>query len=741
MQNKYAHIIIDISHEKVDRSYQYEIPPDLRDTIRVGMQVEVPFGNGNRTRSGYVIALSDEAAYDPVKIKQLLGVRDMGASIESRLLELAMWIRTHYGGTMIQALKTVLPIKEKVKHKEVREVWLKVSEEQTRELLMEAKAKKHQAKVRLLEALLTKDRLSYTDITRVLKVGAVVLQKFEAQGVIGITNATVYRKVGSVPSEIPQITSLTGEQEQVFQGICNEWEQGHPRTCLIHGITGSGKTHVYLALIEHILAQGKQAIVLIPEIALTYQTVLRFRQRFQDRVAVMHSRMSQGERFDSFEQARKGQIQVMIGPRSALFAPFPKLGLIIIDEEHEHTYKSEGTPRYHAREVAIARGEIEQAQVVLGSATPSVDAYYLARNGRYRLFHLGERYGQGQLAKVYTVDLREELKAGNTSILSRRLEEGIGSRLKEHKQVMLFLNRRGYAGFVSCRSCGYVAKCPHCDVALSLHSNGKLICHYCGHEIMNVTSCPECTSPYIGGFRAGTQQIEQIVKQRFPHARVLRMDMDTTQKKGAHEKILAQFASREADILIGTQMIVKGHDFPGVTLVGILAADLSLYADDYRCAERTFQLLVQAVGRAGRGESKGEAVIQTYHPEHYSIQGAAAQDYERFYQEEISFRMLMGYPPVSGMMAVMGSGEDEEQLRMAMEYLKKYIIRVNTAADLQIIGPAAAAVARILDRYRKVLYVKHEDNLVLIGIKDALERYIEVNSGFNHLYIQFDFNT
>jgi len=740
MKNKYADIIIDISHEKVDRSFQYEVPAEMQDKIRPGMQVKIPFGKADRTRSGYVVSLSDEASYDLVKIKKILAIPDMGVTIESRLIELASWIRINYGSTMIQALKTVLPIKEKAKHKEIRKVLLLASREEAQKLWQEAKVKKYAAKARLLEKLIESRELSYSEVTRQLKVAPAVLHKFEEQGVLCISSETIYRSPVKAAEIKANSAELTPQQQEVLAGICREWNTGQPRTCLIHGITGSGKTHIYIELIERVVTEGKQAIVLIPEIALTYQTVLRFYQRFGDKIAVINSRMSHGERSDSFEQARKGKIQVMIGPRSALFTPFPRLGLIIIDEEHEHTYKSEGTPRYHARETAIARGEIENARVVLGSATPSVDAYYRTQIGMYALFTLDERYGQGVLPRVYTVDLREELKAGNTSILSRKLEEAMEMRLRDKKQIMLFLNRRGYAGFVSCRSCGYVVKCPHCDVTLSLHNNGKMICHYCGYETKKVSRCPECDSPYIGGFRAGTQQIEEIVKQRFSQARVLRMDMDTTQKKEGHTKILSAFADHQADILIGTQMIVKGHDFPDVTLVGVLAADLSLYAEDYRAAERTFQLLVQAVGRAGRGSSGGEAIVQTYHPEHYSIEAAKTQDYKRFYEEEISFRMLLGYPPASQMMAVMASGEEEEQLALAMEFLKKYIIRVNRQSDLKIIGPADAAVAKVNDRYRKILYVKHNDYYILTNIKDALERYIKVNSGFSKLYIQFDFN-
>ena len=480
--------------------------------------------------------------------------------------------------------------------------------------------------------------------------------------------------------------------------------------------------------------------IFIPEIALTYQTVMRFYRRFGDRVSIMNSRLSAGERYDQMMRAKDGKVDVMIGPRSALFTPFPDLGLIVIDEEHEPTYKSEQTPRYHARETAVRRAQTEGAGVVLGSATPSMEAMYRARKGEYVLFEMKSRSGMQQLADVYTVDLREELKSGNRSILSRKLAELMRDRLEKKEQIMLFLNRRGYSGFLSCRECGHVIKCPHCNVSLSVHRDGKMRCHYCGYTRPKAGECPECRSRHIGEFRAGTQQIEDIVKETFPEARVLRMDMDTTRQKDAHEKILSAFANEEADILVGTQMIVKGHDFPNVTLVGVLAADMSLYTDDYRSGERTFQLLTKAAGRAGRGERKGEAVIQTYSPDHYAVVTAAAQDYEAFYEEEICYRELMGYPPVENLLAVFVSCEDEELLEKGCHYLKEYILRVKGKSGADVIGPASPGIDKIKDVYRRVIYVKAADYGALVVIKDRVEQYIEINSGFNKMRIQFDFN-
>lgn len=737
----YADIIIDISSDKLDRSFQYCVPTHLEQEIKLGMVVSIPFGNSNQLRKGYVTGLSQEAKVDPSRLKEIAGCCSAEETTESRLIALAAWMKENYGSTMIQALKTVLPIKEKIRAKEKRYLSLSISEEKAAEILAQLEKTRFKARTRLLRELLQKKRLDYTTASRELGVAASVVKKLEEQGILHIEYDEVQRNslnTEDIQKEEP--LPLTAEQESAVQCILEEWKSAQPRPVLLEGVTGSGKTQVYMKLIEEILNRGEQAIVLIPEIALTYQTVRRFYARFGEKVSVINSRQSQGERYDQFKRARKGEVQVMVGPRSALFTPFSRLGLIVIDEEHEPSYKSENSPRYHARETAVKRAELEHARVVLGSATPSLEAYSRAVSDEYVLVKLKARYGERPMPKVSIVDLREELKAGNRSILSRELRGGIERRLESREQIMLFLNRRGYAGFVSCRSCGHVMKCPHCDVSLSEHNNGRLICHYCGYETKKPQVCPECGSPYIGGFKAGTQQIEKVVQDTFPGVRTLRMDFDTTRNKGSYEKILASFAAHEADVLIGTQMIVKGHDFPDVTLVGVIAADLSLNADDYRCGERTFQLLCQAVGRCGRGKKPGEAVIQTYHPDHYSIQAAAVQDYEAFYEEEMSYRELMDYPPAAHMMAVLGSCPEEEFLIQAMHYLQLYINRIYKKKDLHVIGPAYASVGKVKDIYRQVIYLKHEDYGTLVRIRDQMEKYIEINSGFRKIYIQFDFS-
>ena len=741
----YADIIVDITHEKLDKIFQYRIPKEMEGRLQTGMEVLIPFGRANRETKGYVIGFSEKCNYDPEKIKEITQIIQNHIAIEAKLVALAAWMKEHYGGTMIQALKTVLPIKQQEKQKEQRSIRLLLDRREAKERLSYFLSKNQTARARVVAALLDRPILPYEYVTRQLKVTAAVLRAMEEQRILQIEAEVVYRNPVTAKRTKQQSFCYTEAQQAAIHTFCEEYRRGKRGTYLVYGVTGSGKTEVYMEMIEHVIAEGKQAIVLIPEIALTYQTVMRFYQRFGDRVSIINSRLSKGERYDQMIRAKRGEINVMIGPRSALFTPFERLGLIIIDEEHEGTYKSEQTPRYHARETAIARAAMEGASVVLGSATPSMEAFYKAVTGEFRLLRLPERAKQRAMAHVTVADMRKELEKGNRSIFSDALRSLMEDRLKKKEQIMLFLNRRGYAGFISCRSCGHVVKCPHCDVSLSSHRNGKLVCHYCGYEQPMVTSCPECGSSHVGGFRAGTQQIEELLLREFPQAKVLRMDMDTTKQKDGHEKILAAFSSGEADILVGTQMIVKGHDFGNVTLVGVLAADLSLYADDYRAGERTFQLLTQAAGRAGRGEKAGEVVIQTYSPEHYSIVAAAKQDYEQFFQEEMTYRALMGYPPASQLMAVLVSCKEEELLETACHYLKAYAETCckkceRAGTSVQLIGPASPYVGKVRDTYRGVIYLKSEQEAVLVFLKDQLEQYIEINSGFQNLWIQFDLN-
>ncbi len=740
-QGRYANIIIDISHEKVDRTFQYKIPKELEGKIEAGMCVQIPFGAGNRLRQGYVIEVTDQAEFPDEKQKEVAGIVTGSMPVETDAIKLAAWMKENYGSTMIAALKTVLPVKQTMKHKEKKKITRLLPVEETRSVLGECIRKHQAAKARVLTELCKEPVLPYELVTGRLNVTAATLKSLQNQGVISIESENYYRNPVKLETAREAGLVLSKEQADIRDNVLSDFDQGKRKAYLIHGITGSGKTEVYLSLIEGMIRRKKQCIMLIPEIALTYQTLLRFYKRFGDRVSVMNSTLSAGEKFDQWERARKGELDVIIGPRSALFVPFPDLGLIIMDEEHENSYKSETMPRYHARETARYLAKMKKATLVLGSATPSLEAYYGAKQGSYDLFTLNKRLTGGDLATVSIIDLRQELKSGNRSIFSRKLQELMEDRLQKKEQMILFLNRRGYAGFVSCRACGYVMKCPHCDVSLSQHIGGKLVCHYCGYEMRQPEKCPTCSSPYLLGFKAGTQQIEQQLYKRFPDIRVLRMDGDTTRTKDSYQKILSSFAEGEADVLVGTQMIVKGHDFPNVTLVGVLAADLSLNDNDYRAGERTFQLLTQAAGRAGRGGKPGVAVIQTYRPDHYSIIKAASQNYEDFYEEEILYRELGSYPPAAHMMAVLVTSAREERgekLARQLTVLAKNFLKEGKA-KASVIGPAKASIGKINDIYRFVMYCKAFDYGQLTSVKDKIEQYLETLV-LKEENVQFDFD-
>ena len=734
---KFANIIVDISLEKLDRTFQYRIPEELQDILKEGMQVRVPFGNGGRILTGYVLELTDNCEWDEEKLKPILGLAEKGIRLEGQLIALAAWMRRTYGSTMNQALKTVLPVKRSVQEKISRKVRLAVPREEAEAVLAEMERKHQTARVRILKALLEQPGLDYAEAQKALGLTAATARKLTELGLVRIESDTIFRNPIR-PSEVQAHPfALYPAQQAIVDDVAARAAAGDLRPSLIHGVTGSGKTEVYMELIASVLEQGKEAIVLIPEIALTFQTVLRFYRRFGDQVSIIHSKLSAGERYDQFERARRGGVKVMIGPRSALFTPFSHLGVIVIDEEHEGSYKSENAPRYHAREAAVERARMCGAFVVLGSATPSVDSYERAREGVYQLYELPLRIENRAMPETEVVDLREELRMGNRSVFSARLKELMEERLRKGGQIMLFLNRRGYAGFVSCRDCGHVIKCPHCDVSLSLHHGGRMVCHYCGYQTQAPKKCPSCGSVYIGAFRAGTQQVAEAAAKAFPGARILRMDFDTTRQKGGHERILEAFSRKQADILVGTQMIVKGHDFPGVTLVGVLAADLSLYAGDYRAAERTFQLLVQAAGRAGRGDTPGVAVIQTYSPDHYSIETAAAQDYQAFFEKEMAFRRMMNYPPAAHLMALYLMSEDEEALNRGAERLK-VLAAAHTRKEIALIGPSDPGLSKLKDVYRKVLYLKCTEIAYLTEWKEWLEAELPKEKLLSTFNIQFD---
>lgn len=744
MSAKYVDIIIDISHEAIDRAFQYEVPFSLCDKIAVGMQVEIPFGRGNHMRTGYVIGISDEPNYDVDRIKPVHRIIENQIPVEGQLIRLAAWMKETYGSTMYQALKTVMPVKETVRPVEKKTVQLAVDAEEGRLRLLEYRRKHNGAKVRLTEALLEHGTVPYELARNKLNISPATFERLTAEGTIEILTETQYRQAGTKRYLTEPEPELNPAQRGLIDAFRQDYEAGHYQTYLLHGVTGSGKTEVYMHAMDVVLAQGRQVIMLIPEISLTFQTVMRFRRHFGERITILNSRMSKGERYDQFERIRKGEVDIVIGPRSALFAPFSNLGLIVIDEEHESSYKSDNIPKYHARETAIKRADMNHASVILGSATPSVSSYYQAEQGNYRLWKLTERVQKRSLPKVEIVDLREELQKGNRSRFSYRLQELIEDRLSRKEQSIIFMNRRGYASFVSCRSCGEVVNCPHCQVSLTYHDHHsavpKLVCHYCGYTEPFIKKCKVCGSGMIGRFGSGTQMVEAELQEFFPEARILRMDADTTKGKDGHERILSAFAEGKADILVGTQMIVKGHDFPNVTLVGILAADLSLHSQDYMAGERTFELLTQAAGRAGRGERPGQVVIQTYDPEHAVIRAAAAQNYELFYRNEITYRKILKYPPVVSMIAVLITGEQEEQVQKCAERLADYMRTTVPGEVIRVIGPSTPVIGKIHDVYRRILYLKSEQEQALLDAKVQLELYAEQSGVQEACRLYFDLN-
>ena len=739
----YIDVIVDISVNSLDRIFQYRVPEELLDAVTVGCQVNVPFGSGNRRRQAYVIGVDTVLAYDASKIKDILGVTKAPAAT-GQLIALADWMHERYGCTMAQALKTVLPGKKSVKEVK-RTAYFLADREGAQQLLEKSrKSRREKARVRLLEAMLKEGCMSKETVTGVLQISASTMKSILQTGVIREETSQVYRNPVRQRLDGWQEVCLNDEQmnavASIWQNaaICREHWSREQGMHLLYGITGSGKTEVYMALMEKVLNEGRQIIVLIPEISLTLQTVSRFYARFGSQIAVMNSRLSAGERYDQYMRAKRGEASIMIGPRSALFTPFDRLGLIIIDEEHESAYQSEIVPRYQAAEVAARRAEMSGALVVLGSATPSVAVYQKAREGMIGLHRLTQRARTGsRLPDVKVVDLREEFRMKNRGILSQSLHEAMDACLKRGDQMMLFLNRRGYAGFVSCRSCGYVVKCRHCDVSMTVHHHTLLKCHYCGSEQPMPRVCPSCGSPYIAGFGVGTQKVEEFVQKEFPEARILRMDRDTTSGKDDMGRILQTFSEGGADILIGTQMIVKGHDFANVTLVGILAADLSLFAGDYQSSERTFQLLTQAAGRAGRGDRPGEVIIQTYQPEHYCIQTAAAQDYDSFYSQEIRFRQMLHYPPDRQMMVMLAEGEHDQQTGQAVQKLREIAGEADFEA-VEFIGPSRAGIAKAKDLYRYTMYMKHQDIKELMRLRDFLEGYLKWSQQFSNIYFTFD---
>ncbi len=669
---------------------------------------------GIRTKSSWVVSLKDFAEETKLTPKEKLVIDFFGERKNVPLDE----IQAEFGGKAVDYLrkmeeKGLLTLQQELHRSEYKKEKRFYSLDTEAPLLEEVRKKTEkdrrlEGQRKILDFLQGGTEATAEELKEKLGVTDSSIKTLLQKGILRERKQAERRKV--FDAEALQRTDAfapTAEQAAALSAIRSEMEKEEKRPVLLHGVTGSGKTEIYMQVIADVLAKGQQAIVLVPEIALTPLILERFISRFGDAVSVTHSRLSMGERVDQWKRARDGEISVIIGPRSALFLPFQNVGAIIMDEAHENSYVSDITPKYDTKEVAAEAAKKYHALFLMGTATPDLVSYYKAKEGEYLLLELKERTGGGTLPQVFVTDMRKELAEGNRSAFSRELQEGIRENLRKGEQTMLFLNRRGYATFVSCRSCGHGMTCPECDITYTYHAKEHaLVCHYCGRRAEVPKTCPECGSKYIRYFGTGTQKIEEEARKLFPEARILRMDLDTTMTKHSHEKILETFGKGEADILIGTQMIAKGHDYPNVTLVGIMAADLSLNVDSYTAAETAFRLMTQAAGRAGRRGDNGRVFIQTYQPEHYAVKHAAKQDFKGFYKEEILMRQMMGYPPFSAFFSILVVGEEKVAVEIAAQKLAEKLAKADGEGIAAILGPVPAALPKFRGEYRYQLIVK-----------------------------------
>lgn len=720
----------------MDRVFHYAVPERLADRVEVGRVVVVPFGG--RRVDGYVVGFVPEAAVDSVR--PIIAVRDDGPYFDAEALSLARWLAQRYIALEADALRCLVPPgavgPAPVQPRLVKSYRLAISREETEQLAASlAKRAPRQAAV-LLELLKAAGgdkgeppELPAHELAQRAGAPRSAMQALAARGVIEACTARVERKPAPalhVGSSSPP--TLTVQQQQALAVIEAERARSQPRPVLLHGVTGSGKTEVYLQAIADTLARGQDAIVLVPEIALTPQTFARFAARFGDQVAVLHSRLGTGERFDEWGKIAAGRARIVVGARSAVFAPVRNLGLIVVDEEHETSYKQDEAPRYHGRDVAVERARRAGALCILGSATPSLETFVKAQRGEYAVARLSQRIDGKALPPMTVVDMRAEMLAGNRSIFSARLRDELAECLAKGQQALLFLNRRGYAQFVLCRECGHVMRCDQCAVTYTYHAEPAphLRCHYCNDLRALPGACPQCTGPYLRPFGSGTQRVEMAVREMFPKARVQRIDLDTTARKDAHARLYEAVRRGEVDVIVGTQMVAKGLDFPNVTLVGVVAADSTLHLPDFRAAERTFQLLTQVAGRAGRGSHPGRVVVQTYGPDHYSIATARDYDEERFYRLEAAFRQAGGYPPfVSLVRVVVSCGDaDPKPAQTVAEAL-----RLCAGSMVSVAGPSPAPLHQLRGRWRWHVLVKGEGELPRQVAAAAREMWLRTLKG------------
>ncbi|MEE6448941.1 primosomal protein N' [Gottfriedia acidiceleris] len=791
----YASVLVDVSVRQTDRPFDYKVPIRWQDAIQPGMRVIVPFGP--RKVQGFVLSIKETTNLE--KVKEIEEVLDVMPVLTEELLLLGSYLsqktlcffisayqamlptaikavyKKHVQVTSEEALERLVPelanLFSIVKRREWTEIESLVSKislvqraikEGLLEIEYEVKNKANKKTERVVSLLKVLDeelpvikspqqkdiieylrmngQTSVKELKECLGITDSPIKTLEKNEVISIKTVEVYRDpyVGR-EIERSKPLPLIEEQQIAFDQIVSSFHEKKNKIHLLHGVTGSGKTEVYLQAIQEVLSVGKEAIVLVPEISLTPQIVGRFKSRFGNDVAVLHSGLSIGEKYDEWRKIQRKEVKVVVGARSAIFAPFENIGMIIIDEEHETTYKQDEHPRYHARDIAIWRGEYHHCPIVLGSATPTLESFARASKGVYELNTMSKRVNQGPLPEVEIVDMREQLRIGNRTMFSTALHEKIIERLEKKEQIILFLNRRGYSSFVMCRDCGYTIQCPHCEVSLTYHKhNHHLKCHYCGYETYMPKQCPSCQSEHIRFFGTGTQKVEEAITKTYPEARVIRMDNDTTSRKGAHEKMLKQFGNGEADILLGTQMIAKGLDFPNVTLVGVLAADSSLHLPDFRASERTFSLLTQVSGRAGRHDKPGEVVIQTYSPEHYSIELAKTQDYVAFYEEEMKIRRSFRYPPFYYLVLISIAHNDLIKTVKVSEQIAGYLREYLSEGSI-VLGPVASPIAKIKDHFRYQCVIKYKSEPALYDVLNRIQQYYQDETDKSKLQLTIDF--
>ena len=726
---KYAKVVVNVPFIERNKYFDYIIPEKYLDEIKIGSLVLVPFGK--RSIKAFIISVKDKVEIEDSKLKKIKKIYKNESFFTKKDLKLYQWMADYYSLNLISVIRAAIPagiLNNNINRKKKNYIRLNYEEDKIKKIIkdIEKKAPKQKEVLKILLENKNKDFIK-TELAKKAGTYSGTVNRLLEKGYIKSEEKIKRRKpyMEKKASEEKSFKANKYQQKAINKIENNLFNSDFSQTYLLHGVTGSGKTEVYLQLVEKLLKENQGAIILVPEISLAPVMVRRFYSRFGDNIAVLHSNLSPGERYDEWLRLKNGKAKIAIGARSAIFAPVQNLGMIIIDEEHENSYKQSTYPYYHAREVGVKRAKILGIPLILGSATPSLKSYYLSQKNYFKYLSLPERINKRDMPPVEIIDMRDEMKEGNLSIFSQKLKNNIEKALKRNEQILLFLNRRGYSSFALCRECGHVLRCENCDISLTYHSQENLLkCHYCDYQQEIPRFCPECGSEYIKKFGIGTEKLEEEVEKYFPEAEVDRMDIDTTTKKGAHRKILQRLEKNKTDILIGTQMITKGHDYPGISVVGVITADTILNLPDFRSAERTFQLITQVAGRTGRGNIKGEVIVQTYTPGHYSIQAARKHDYQKFYNKEINLRNQLNYPPFSKLVNIIIEGKNNEKVIQGANDLGSFFDNYQSEI-LELLGPSPAPIEKLRGKYRWQIILKFSKyNLRKHILKEIREKFL-----------------